>query len=178
MKNSLSVVQSIATQSFRGGRADPAALATFRGRLVALADANEVLLNQDWTGFGLRDLVDRIIEPYRDPHERIAVAGPDLEMPQRLNVPLALILHELSTNASKYGALSSETGNVDIVWDRDAASGALTIRWVERGGPQIAAPPARGFGLQLICEVLAVEVGAVKLTTDAAGLACEMRVKL
>ena len=177
VKNSLSVIQSIATQSFRGGRADPAALATFRGRLVALAEANEVLLNQDWTGFGLHDLVDRIIEPYRDPHDRIAVSGPNLEMPQRLNVPLALILHELCTNASKYGALSCESGKVQIAWQRLDET-TLRIRWAEHGGPPIATAPSKGFGLKLICDVLAVEVGEVKLAAEGAGVTCDMKVKL
>ncbi|MBU0584066.1 MAG: PAS domain-containing protein [Alphaproteobacteria bacterium] len=174
VKNSLSVVQSIATQSFRGGRADPAALNTFRNRLVALADANEVLLNKDWSGFRLRELVDRIVAPYRDPHDRIEVSGPDLDLPARLNVPLALTLHELCTNASKYGALSSPAGKLSVRWEK-SGEGEIDLLWVEQGGPPIEGQPAKGFGLRLISEILSVELGAVELSAAEPGLRCRIK---
>ena len=177
VKNSLSVVQSIATQSFRGDRADPVALSTFRNRLVALADANEVLLAQDWSGFGLRDLVDRIVAPYRDPHDRIEVSGPDVDLPPRLNVPLALTLHELCTNASKYGALSQAAGRVSLRWSKVRA-GRLDLQWTEEGGPPVALPKAKGFGLRLISEILSVELGSVELSPTQGGLCCRMRLVL
>lgn len=177
VKNSLSVVQSIATQSFRGGRAEPWALETFRNRLVALADANDVLLKQDWSGFGLHALAERIVQPYRDPAERIEISGPELNLPARLNVPLALILHELSTNASKYGALSSATGRVVIGW-QIRPGGILDLEWSETGGPPVAAAPVKGFGLRLVCDVLAVELGAVELATDEKGIACRIKIVL
>ena len=172
VKNSLSVVQSLATQSFRQGGADPEALTAFRSRLQALAKANDVLLQDEWNSFPLTHLVDRIIAPYRDPEERFELSGEDIHLPPRLNVPLALILHELCTNAAKYGALSVETGRVRIAWRRVGED--VELEWEEIGGPAFHPEIEFGFGTSLISRILAVEIGHVELEPRPAGMYCRM----
>ena len=172
VKNSLSVVQSLATQSFRNGGADPAALATFRERVQALAKANDVLVQQNWNSFRLTELIDEIVAPYRDPFERFELSGEEVDLPPRLNVPLALTLHELCTNAAKFGALSSEKGFVRIVWRRVAEG--LEIVWEEIGGPAPDPAMVLGFGTKLISSILAVEIGRVDLEPRPDGMCCRM----
>jgi PAS domain S-box-containing protein len=174
VKNSLSVIQSIAMQSFRGDRADPAAVEDFRNRLIALAKANDVLLAKDWSAFSLRSLVEEIVAPYRNPIERIEIPNDDLDLPPRLNVPMALVLHELCTNSAKYGALSGSGGGVTIAW-QSFASG-IHMHWSERGGPPIIGVLRKGFGLKLITEVLSVELGEVTVSTDENCLRCDLRI--
>lgn len=176
VKNSLSVVQSLATQSFKGGRADPLAMDAFRQRLQALASANDMLLKREWGSFDLRGLVEAIVAPYDDPPGRVSIAGPQQDMPPRLNAPLALTLHELCTNAAKYGALSAETGGVRLRWERTASG--LVIDWVEEGGPVVVAPVARRFGMRLISDILAIELGKVDLETRPGGVRCRIVIPL
>lgn len=176
VKNSLSVIQSIATQSFRGGRADPAALEDFRDRLFALAKANDVLLARDWSSFSLRSLVEEIVAPYRNPVERIEIPDDDFDLPPRLNVPLALVLHELCTNSAKYGALSDSGGAVELAWH--TVAGGIDVHWSERGGPPINGTLNKGFGLRLITEILSVELGQVIVSADENGLRCALRISM
>ena len=172
MKNSLSVVQSLATQTFRSGVDPAAALKAFRERLHALALANDVLLAHDWTTVNLKALVEQIIKPYRDPEERFTVSGEDVALPPRLNVPIALVLHELCTNAAKYGALSTPQGHVRIAWGPTADGIELT--WREHGGPRLAGSIQHGFGARLISEILAIEIGQVELDPRPDGMRCRM----
>jgi len=172
VKNSLSVVQSLATQSFRKGNASPAALTAFRDRLSALARANDVLFHQEWTAFSLAELVQDIIDPYDDGDGRFDLEGADITLPPRLNVPLALTLHELCTNAAKYGALSAGDGQVRIEWTANADG--LELTWIERGGPAVATPIEPGFGARLISNILAVELGRVELDPQPEGMRCRM----
>jgi PAS domain S-box-containing protein len=176
VKNSLSVVQSLATQSFKGGRADPQAMDAFRQRLQALASANDMLLKREWGSFDLRGLVEAIVAPYDDPPGRVSIAGPQHDMPPRLNAPLALTLHELCTNAAKYGALSAETGSVRLSW-RQTGSG-IVLDWIEEGGPAVRSPVNRSFGMRLISEILAIELGTVRLETRPGGVECRITMPL
>lgn len=176
VKNSLSVVQSIANQTFRDDRADPEALQAFRQRLYALASANDVLVEQEWTAFSLRALVERLVAPYRDPAERIVLSGPELSLPPRLNVPLALVLHELATNAAKYGALASKGGRVTIVW-REVEKG-VELTWAESGGEYVEGPLRRNFGMRLISEILPIELGAVDFEARPEGVFCRILLAL
>ncbi len=147
-------------------------LAIFRERLQALAKANDVLLHDDWNSFNLIELVSQIIAPYRDPHERFELTGSDIDLQPRLNVPLALILHELCTNAAKYGALSSEDGVVRVAWRR--VHDGLEIVWEEIGGPTPDPAMVQGFGMRLISRILAVEIGSVELEPLRDGMRCRM----
>jgi PAS domain S-box-containing protein len=176
VKNSLSVVQSLAAQSLRGDKAKPEAVRDFRDRIEALARANDVLLQQDWVAFSLPSLVAQIIEPYRDDeHRRFVVEGDNLDLPPSLNVPVALALHELCTNAAKYGALSNDEGFVRISWRRTGRH--IEFDWSEHGGPPVAAPRDDGFGTRLVSKVLASQIGEVDLSFPESGVRCRMRLQ-
>jgi PAS domain S-box-containing protein len=174
VKNSLSVVQAIANQTFRN-KSEPEAVETFQSRLRALSKANAVLLESEFEAFDLLELIDGIIAPYWDPKSRISLEGGRVTLPPRLNVPLALALHELSTNAAKYGALSVPEGHVQIVWrHRDRM---VDLWWSEHGGP----PPdlsRKGFGTRLITETVAVEIGQVDLIAAETAISCHFSIAL
>jgi hypothetical protein len=141
-------------------------------RLYALAGANDVLVEQEWAAFSLRVLVERLVAPYRDPVERVSVRGPEVNLPPRLNVPLALVLHELATNAAKYGALAAEDGSVAIEW-REVETG-IELVWAESGGAAVEGPLTKSFGMRLISEILPVELGAVDYEVRAEGVRCRI----
>lgn len=174
VKNSLSVIQSLATQSFRG-RADPGAFEDFRGRLRALAAANDVLFENEPREFELRTLLTRIIEPYVEAASRLVLDGRPVTLPPRLNVPLALVVHELATNAAKYGALSTPEGRVEIRWAPAAAGTKLS--WIETGGPVVPAERRKSFGMRLIEDILNVEIGSVSTEFSPAGLRCKIGIR-
>jgi PAS domain S-box-containing protein len=174
VKNSLSVVQSLAAQTFRGDNARPEAVRDFRDRIQALAKANDVLLQQDWVAFSLPALVAQIIEPYLDHHRRrFLIEGDDIGLPPSLNVPVALALHELCTNAAKFGALSTDDGHVEIRWRK--IGGHIELDWSEHGGPRVGAPLNDGFGTRLVSKVLASQIGEVELSFPESGVRCRMR---
>jgi two-component sensor histidine kinase len=99
----------------------------------------------------MRQLVRRTLEPYRAAGERIRVNGPELTLRAQAGVALTMILHELATNAAKYGALSTPNGTLDVNWQREDSAGRpqIRLRWIEAGGPPVKAPSRRGFGSEL-----------------------------
>ena len=97
-------------------------------------------------------------------------------LPARLATPLTLVLHELATNAAKYGALSAAKGRVEIGWV--ISEGILQLNWKESGGPSVSSPAQRGFGTRLVEHILGPELGKVSLRFDQAGLCCELVVPL
>ncbi len=146
VKNSLSVVQALALHTFRGLEAGEDAVRKFQGRLQALAEAQTVLTSGKWEHCQLPDLADRALAPFNG-HGAIRSEGPLCSLPERACVPLVLALHELGTNALKYGALSSLEGSVDVRWQvSDGEDGVkqLVLDWVESGGPPVAVPTRRG----------------------------------
>ena len=151
VKNTLAILQSIATQTFRS--ASKAERETFEGRLGALAEAHNLLSKEKWQGSGLQDVVGRVLQPYllSNP-ERVRMFGPSVPLSPRLAVVLAMILHEMATNATKYGALSNDTGTVALDWEviTENAKPKLRLIWAEAGGPPVVAPVQRGFGSRLI----------------------------
>ncbi|MBR0933865.1 sensor histidine kinase [Bradyrhizobium jicamae] len=151
VKNTLALLQSIATQTFRN--ASRAEREKFEGRLGALAEAHNLLSTDKWQGSDFQDVVGRVLRPYlMNNPERVRMFGPRVPLSPRLAVVLSMILHEIATNAAKYGALSNETGTVTLDWEvRDETSGRmLKMIWTEAGGPQVTAPVQRGFGSRLI----------------------------
>ena len=151
VKNTLAVLQSIATQTFRS--ASRAEREKFEGRLGALAEAHNLLSQEKWLGAGLQDVIARVLQPYliNNP-ERVRMFGPKVPLSPRLAVVLAMILHEIATNAAKYGALSNETGTVALDWEilEESNGRKLRLIWTEAGGPPVTAPVQRGFGSRLI----------------------------
>ena len=151
VKNTLAILQSLATQTFRS--ASRAEREKFEGRLGALAEAHNLLSQEKWQGSDLQDLIVRVLQPYllNNP-ERVRMFGPKVPLSPRLAVVLSMIVHEIATNATKYGALSNDTGTVALDWEIiDEGSGRqLRLIWTEAGGPHVTAPVQRGFGSRLI----------------------------
>ena len=151
VKNTLAILQSIAAQTFRG--ATRAERQTFEGRLGALAEAHNLLSTEKWQGSDLQDVINRVLQPYRiNNPDRVRMFGPPVPLSPRLAVILSMIVHEIATNATKYGALSNETGRVTLDWEvlADAPKPRLRLIWTEVGGPPVTAPVQRGFGSRLI----------------------------
>ncbi|MDR3465988.1 MAG: PAS domain S-box protein [Xanthobacteraceae bacterium] len=162
VKNTLATVQSIATQTFRAD-ADGARLAQFEGRLVALARTHDVLTRESWEGADLEEVVAGAIAPVCvRPEERFKFSGPPLRLRPKMALSLSIAIHELCTNAAKYGALSNEAGRIRIEW---ALTGTgperqLQLRWEETAGPPVDVPGRRGFGTRMLERALARELGA------------------
>jgi two-component sensor histidine kinase len=146
LKNTLSMVQAIAAQTLKSVESKDA-LGAFNARLAALGRAHEVLLGRAFAEASLRRAVDTALAPL-DVLGRIAVTGPDFVVGARTTVSLSLILHELATNAVKYGALSVPGGRVSLSWTTD--DGVFRMRWRESGGPEVHTPERDGFGARLI----------------------------
>ena len=183
VKNTLSIVQALAMQSFND-RTEPAeARQTFDARLNALSAAHNLLVTQNWERAGLLDTIRASIEATAGANiSRVCLHGPDILLAPQTAVSLAMAIHELCTNAIKYGALSNETGTVDVHWTASpGAEGAieLTIDWTEAGGPPVVAPSRRGFGTRLIERGLSAELRSnVTLDFRPTGLKCTIVAKL
>jgi two-component sensor histidine kinase len=151
VKNTLAILQSIATQTFRS--ASRAEREKFEGRLGALAEAHNLLSQEKWQGSELQDVIARVLNPYllNNP-DRVRMFGPKVPLSPRLAVVLSMILHEIATNAAKYGALSNDTGTVTLDWEilEESDGRKLRLIWTEAGGPHVTAPVQRGFGSRLI----------------------------
>lgn len=181
VKNTLASVQSIALQTSLSTR-DPAEfVAAFDGRVRALVGAHDLLAANAWQAASLWDVVSRTLAPYfaRDgADERVAYSGPPLRFHPEAAVTLHMALHELATNAVKYGALSTPVGTVSVTWtvDRERDPAVVEIVWREQGGPPVAAPTQRGFGANLLERGLARELGgSVEMRFEPQGLVCVMR---
>jgi PAS domain S-box-containing protein len=170
VKNTLAIVQSIASQTFRGAAAD-GARQTFEGRLAALSAAHNVLTDRSWAPVSMCKIVEDAVAPHSGCAGRFAIAGPDVDLPPKAAVSLALTVHELSTNAVKYGALSVPGGRVEIGWTADG--GRLRFVWRESGGPEVAEPSRRGFGTRMIERGLAAELdGTAAIEFRREGVVC------
>ncbi len=149
LKNTLSMVQGIAGQTLRSVP-DQAPVQAFTHRLVALSQAHDVLMQDSWTAAPMRTVVDRVLA-LQAPLERLQIDGPNLALAPQATLSLSMLLHELTTNAVKYGALSSEAGMVSVAWRvEDDGDRTVVLTWQERGGPPAQAPTRRGFGTRLI----------------------------
>jgi PAS domain S-box-containing protein len=152
IRNTLATVQAVASQTLRDGAAD--GRESFLARLRALGEAHEVLTTENWDRAPLREVVERAIKPFRtSDHDRFLVEGPPVWLPAQASLTLTLCLHELATNAVKYGALSNGTGQVHLSWQPCNDAGdrrKVSLTWQEAGGPAVAAPERKGFGSLLI----------------------------
>ena len=158
MKNTLAMVQAVAAQTMRNAASLEAAGEALSARLLALAQAHDVLLQGSFTSASLTALVAGAVSLHGDGVAgRVRVAGPELTLGPRHGMTLGLMLHELGTNAAKYGALSVAAGCVGITWAVVDAEGgrALRFRWEETGGPPVTPPTRTGFGTRLIARSLA-----------------------
>jgi two-component sensor histidine kinase len=154
VKNVLAVVQAIALQSFRG--CDPKQLAAFTSRLAALGTAQDLLIQTGWQSASIRNVMRKALAPHA-PEGRYTFVGADHDIDGKRALALALALHELATNAFKYGALSNDAGRVRVEWAVTARM--LSLSWTESGGPVVGKPGPPGFGTRLVTRNLAAEFG-------------------
>jgi PAS domain S-box-containing protein len=176
VKNVLAVVQSIADQTMRAGSVDASVRYALSGRLVALAEAHDVVTREKWTSAPMREIITAALAPFCADN-RCTIEGPDQALRPKTAVSLALAIHELATNASKYGALSSENGRVIVTWT--ATDGRLELEWREEGGPTVVAPGKLGFGSRMIERGLASELGGeVELQFLPEGVRCIVKAPL
>ena len=169
VKNTLATVQALAAHTARNAQSAEDFRRRFEPRLLALSAAHDRLTKNDWRGANLAEIVGGELEAHSGAGSRVSAEGPDIVLPPRVSLSLSMALHELATNALKYGALSVPNGRVDIYWSvgRDPGSPyptKLRISWSESGGPPIAQPTSEGFGSRLL-RVTAAELKG-ELTVD------------
>ncbi len=180
VKNNLAAVLSIADHTIRSSSSLKEFSESFQGRIRALARMHHVLARGRWQGAVLGELAKHTLEPYG---ARVVAHGPEVTLPARAASPIAMALHELATNASKYGALSTHEGSVTVTWtihEREPGEPPLLrLRWEESGGPPVVEPQRRGFGTELIEGGIAYELrGNVAITWRPEGLVCDMAIPL
>jgi PAS domain S-box-containing protein len=169
VKNTLAIVQGIAQQTFKGSEAQ--ARAAFEGRLAALAAAHNILTDRHWEAAPFRRVVENAVTALGIEPARVAIDGPDIALPPKTAISIAMAIHELATNALKYGSLSTPAGRVALRWT--LLGDRLALAWRERDGPPVAAPKARGFGTRMIERGLAAELGGdVAIDFRPDGLVC------
>lgn len=145
------------------------------GRLQALANAHRLFVESRWTGADIRRLVEEELAPYfRQGDKRARIEGPTVMMEPSAAQALAVVLHELATNAAKYGALSTSEGRLAVEWSR-GSDDLLMLRWTESNGPAVTLPSRRGFGTRMMERMVAGQTkGAIKFDWRPEGVACEI----
>jgi PAS domain S-box-containing protein len=171
VKNTLATVQSIASQTLRGSTEPSQFVENFKARLQALSRAHSLLTRRHWEGADVTDVVQDQLAIDGD-LERIKLLGPRALLTSQSTVALSLVLHELGTNARKYGALAVPTGRLDVHWRIGEPEPVLHIEWAETGGPPVMEPQKRGFGTTLIEKSLRGVGGSAELRFNAGGLSC------
>ncbi len=173
VKNILAIVQAVATQTVRSSSSLEDFADAFTGRLKALAIAHDILTKTRWIGVGLSELLAAVLAPYRSADEaRLGVLGPPLLLPARVVTPLSMALHEMATNAAKYGALSTRRGVISISWRvSGGVDPTVELVWQESGGPKVKAKASQGFGTELIAQVIGHDLnGKTDIDLDPAGV--------
>jgi PAS domain S-box-containing protein len=179
VKNTLATVQAIASQSLVHAKSPTEFVSGFTGRVQALANAHALLTRSEMRGAEMMDLVrEQVLLGAADDH-RISCSGPLLMLEPQTALHLALILHELATNARKHGALSAASGRLSVSWEMRRNGGQnLLLRWEESSGPKVRAPAARGFGSTLIEQTLRAHGGEASINYRPDGVTCEIRLPL
>jgi PAS domain S-box-containing protein len=180
VKNTLSVVQALAQQTFKSESREDPRVTVFNGRLSALAHAHNLLSNENWETADLADVARRSLLTRGPDKARIRLIGPAVILKPKQAVTMAMALHELYTNAVKYGALANEGGKIDLVWDiKVDGARRLDITWREYDGPPVERPTRHGFGSRMITQALKSELGAnVDMDFRVDGLVCHINAPL
>ena len=183
IKNPLAMVSAIASQTFRPARPVEEALRTFSARLKSMSLAQDVLVRSNGDGAELHQIISQALAPYQqgDSPDCISAAGPEVWLSGTRTTTLTMAMHELATNAVKYGALSVGSGRVVVRWHIEEAAGGkqLLIEWREQGGPPVTPPERRGFGSVLVERGLAAELrGTAEISFQPEGVVCEIRASL
>lgn len=174
VKNTLAIVQGIALQTFRSDSSPREARRAFEGRLIALAQAHNLLTEANWEDASLEEIASLTLQAQGVNAERMAIKGPPVALPPKQAVSVGLALHELSTNAIKYGALSNGSGRVEVTWETvDGEQPRLRIEWRESGGPPVQTPTRTGFGSFLLQRTLGQDLnGEVIMNFHPEGVVC------
>jgi two-component sensor histidine kinase len=172
----LASVQAIATQTLRYNTKPADFASAFSGRVQSLARAHSLLSDATWHGAQLNDLILDQLRLGTVDEERLTASGPEVNLTPALALHFGLILHELCTNANKYGALSTATGRIAVGWSIE--NGLLHLTWIESGGPAVKAPSRRGFGTTLIEQSVKAEGGKAQASYRADGLTWDITLKL
>jgi PAS domain S-box-containing protein len=175
IKNSLATVQAIATQTLNQHAKERDALIA---RLHALGNAHDLLTAETWERAPLNAIVTQALKPFQEQHhERISVEGPDdVWLDSTKSVVVAMVVHELATNAIKFGALSNGSGRVTVAWEQQTQPDRVKLVWQESGGPKVCAPKKKGFGSHLIERAFGGQLGQAQLVFNPKGLACTLEV--
>lgn len=181
VKNMLATMRSIVSRTSAGKQSAAALQAALDGRIGALARAHTLLSQSRWEGASMRRIVEEELAPYGARGSgRVRIEGADLLITPKAAQAIAMSVHEMATNAAKYGALSRAEGRLDIAWGPiggQAKAGPFRLRWVERGGPEVRPPERRGFGSVIVERMLAHELDAeVEVTYAPEGFRCEARI--
>jgi two-component sensor histidine kinase len=168
VKNTLATVQAVVGATARSALSIDDFYQAFVGRIISLANTHSLLTEAVWQTASLREIMEKELRPYNDTRgERISLDGPAVDLPSEAAVPIGMAIHELTTNAAKYGALSVPGGRVLVSWQAEPAEDGTRLKlvWEERGGPEVTPPTRQGFGSRLLHRVLATQLNA-KVDTD------------
>jgi PAS domain S-box-containing protein len=180
VKNTLATVQSLVAQTARGEQSVREFQKAIEGRILALSAAHNQLSQRSWAHAELSELLHSGLDPYFV-KGNVVLSGEPVPVPPSVALMISMAVHELATNASKYGALSSPTGRIDVTWtlQGSGASARLRLRWVEQNGPPVRKPSHRGFGTRLLERGIQSELrGRTLIEFAAAGLRCEIDIPL
>jgi two-component sensor histidine kinase len=175
VKNTLATVHAITAQTLRGARDLPSAKQAVEQRIRSMAHAHDLLTMRAWTGANLSDVAARALNAFSP--AQVKMTGADIFVSPKHALALSLALHELATNAIKYGALSRPEGRVALNWLPQGEM--LQMVWEESGGPPVAPPTRKGFGTRLLEDILIKDLGgSTKLHYEKAGLRCNITAAL
>jgi len=179
LRNTMAVINSVVTLTGRNVASAEEFKTMLLGRFAAISRTNESLIRRSWIEASLRELLESELAPYWSDDDRIVLEGPDIAINREVAVAMALVFHELATNASKYGALSTATGRLEVCWRVvGTETRLLEVLWQETGGPPVLPPTRRGFGSELIERNLHGHGGTTALTYRATGVVCSLSLPL
>ncbi|MEX2127180.1 MAG: sensor histidine kinase [Xanthobacteraceae bacterium] len=180
VKNTLATVIAITSQSLRNAESLEHGKAAIENRLLALGRVHDLLLKTNWTSTSLAEILKTAVDPFDTSGEgRFFVQSSDIEVSSGAVLPLAMVLNELCTNATKYGALSNASGRVEIAATVDESRTQFRLSWTEREGPPVHPPTRRGFGTRLIEHSFVRQLqGEAQLTFEPSGVVCLLDIPL
>ena len=177
VKNALATVSAVISHTREGRRSVDDFIAAIEGRLRSMATTHELLSSRRWQGLPLTELVRRELAPYVT-RNNTEINGPGILLKAEAGQALAMVLHELATNAAKYGALSTKEGRVSVRWDRHLNADPrsdLVLEWQEIGGPPVVAPGESSYGMSTIRDLIPYEfAGTVDLVLAPEGVRCRL----
>lgn len=175
LRNTMAVVNSIVTLTARNALSAADFKTKLLGRFDAISRTNESLIRRSWVEASLRELLESELAPYGNDDDQILLEGPEIAIDREVAVAMALVFHELATNASKYGALSVASGRLEVRWQIvGTKTRQLEVYWQESDGPAVVPPSRRGFGSELIAINLRGHGGTTELTYRVTGVSCRL----